>query len=96
MEAMEHVEPDKRNVLLRTQHGDHAVEIAVTDAGDGIPAEHLPRMFEAFFTTKQAGLGLGLAIAQSIVDAHNGRIVAENDESRGATFRVTLPTMASA
>jgi signal transduction histidine kinase len=53
-------------------------------------------MFEAFFTTKQAGLGLGLAIAQSIVDAHNGRIVAENDESRGATFRVTLPTMASA
>jgi PAS domain S-box-containing protein len=96
MEAMEHVEPDKRNVLLRTQHGDHAVEIAVTDAGDGIPDEHLPRMFEAFFTTKQAGLGLGLAIAQSIVDAHNGRIVAENDESRGATFRVTLPTMASA
>jgi PAS domain S-box-containing protein len=96
MEAMEQVEADQRNVLLRTKHGDDSVEIAVTDAGHGISADNLPKVFEAFFTTKQAGLGLGLAIAQSIIDAHSGQIAVESHEERGATFRVTLPTMASA
>ena len=94
MEAMDPVEPEQRNVLLRTRRTQGSVEIAVTDAGHGIAPEHLPKVFEAFFTTKQAGLGLGLAIAQSIVEAHNGRIGAENDRERGATFRVTLPTIA--
>lgn len=96
MEAMDQVDAEQRNVLLRTQRNRDSVEIAVTDAGHGIPAEHLPKVFEAFFTTKQAGLGLGLAIAQSIVEAHNGRIGAENHRERGATFRVTLPVIAQA
>jgi PAS domain S-box-containing protein len=64
---------------------------AVSDTGRGIPADQLPRLFDAFFTTKKDGLGLGPAIARSIVDAHGGRIWAEDGRGRGATFRVILP-----
>ncbi len=93
MDAMEHVDAEQRQVLLRTRRVNGAVELAVTDAGHGIAAEHLPKLFEAFFTTKKEGLGLGLAIAESIVQAHSGRIWAESDGGRGATFRLSLPAL---
>jgi len=96
MDAMDHLEASQRQVFLRTKRTGDAVVVAVTDTGHGIPAEDLPRLFEAFFTTKKEGLGLGLAIAQSIVEAHRGRIWAEDHGGRGATFHVTLPTQGPA
>jgi PAS domain S-box-containing protein len=95
MDAMDAVEPHERRLVVRTQHGAGAVELAVSDTGAGIPADRLPRVFDAFFTTKRHGIGLGLAIARSIVEAHRGRIWAEDHGGRGATFRVTLPAQAS-
>jgi signal transduction histidine kinase len=96
MDAMDELEPAQRRVLLRTRRVGAAIELSVSDTGQGIAAEHLPRMFEAFFTTKREGLGLGLAVAQSIIEAHQGRISAEAHNGPGATFRVQLPAGALA
>lgn len=65
--------------------------LTVADTGAGIPPEVLPRLFEPYVTTKARGLGLGLAIARRIVEAHNGRIEAETEPGRGTRFRITLP-----
>ncbi len=70
--------------------GDSAV-ITVRDQGPGIATEHLPRLFDSFFSTKQKGMGLGLSIARTIVEAHGGRIRAENASGEGALFHVELP-----
>jgi two-component system, LuxR family, sensor kinase FixL len=86
--------PEERQLIVRTRRLDDAVEVAVSDTGRGIPADRLPKLFDAFFTTKKEGLGL--AIARSIVEAHGGRIWAEDHGGRGATFRLTLPTVATA
>jgi two-component system sensor kinase FixL len=59
--------------------------------GHGIEPEKLPRLFEAFYTTKPNGMGMGLSISRTIIEAHHGRISAENNASGGAMFRVTLP-----
>jgi signal transduction histidine kinase len=63
----------------------------VSDAGPGIRPDVLKQIFEPFFTTKQSGMGMGLAIARTIVDAHGGRLWAENQAGAGAIFRLTLP-----
>jgi signal transduction histidine kinase len=68
-----------------------ALALTVTDTGGGIPPELLPRIFEPYVTTKAKGLGLGLAIARRIVEAHGGRIDAESGARQGTRFRVTLP-----
>jgi signal transduction histidine kinase len=68
-----------------------SVELGVHDSGKGIPSSDLSRLFEPFFTTKAEGLGMGLAISRSIVEAHGGQIDAENDPAGGAAFRVRLP-----
>ena len=65
-------------------------EVSISDAGPGIP-DKLKEVFEPFFTTKAQGMGIGLSIARTIVEAHNGQIFAENQTGGGATFRVTLP-----
>ena len=65
--------------------------LSVSDTGDGIPPELLPRIFEPYVTTKAQGLGLGLAIARRIVEAHGGRIAAAIERGRGSVFRVSLP-----
>jgi two-component system, LuxR family, sensor kinase FixL len=92
MEAMADTPESERRLVVRTAiNGRRRVEISVTDSGRGIRAEKLPRLFDSFFTTKENGMGLGLAIARSIIDAHHGRIVAENNSDGGATFRFDLP-----
>lgn len=68
-----------------------SLTLSITDTGAGIPAEIMPRLFEPYVTTKVKGLGLGLAIARRIVEAHGGRIEAENRPEGGSRFRVVLP-----
>jgi PAS domain S-box-containing protein len=93
MEAMTDTPEAERCVCLRTStNGERRVEISVTDCGEGIAPDKLHRLFDSFFSTKESGMGLGLAIARSIVDAHQGRIFAENNLDGGATFRFELPT----
>jgi len=80
-----------RRVTVRTApRPPGEVQLTVEDTGPGIAAEQLPRLFESFFTTKKDGMGLGLSIARSLVEAHGGRIWAETS-SHGAIFRVVLP-----
>jgi signal transduction histidine kinase len=92
MEAMSESSESNRRLTMQTSHdGQGNVEVAVEDSGPGIPPEQLPRLFDSFFTTKTHGMGLGLSIVRSIVEAHDGRIWAENNSSGGACFRFTLP-----
>jgi FixJ family two-component response regulator/signal transduction histidine kinase len=81
--------------LSAARTGDGRVAVEVCDAGDGIAAEHLPKVFEPFWTTRKEGLGLGLAICRSIVEAHGGAISVVPNAGRGATFRFELPAEAT-
>ena len=93
VEAMSSVEAGERELLISTeqnQTGD--VLVAVRDSGPGIDPEHLERVFEAFYTTKSDGVGMGLSICRSIIDAHGGRLWADANEPRGAVFQFTLPS----
>jgi signal transduction histidine kinase/ABC-type uncharacterized transport system substrate-binding protein len=92
MEAMAGLPEEKRQVVVRTGPGDNrTVKIAVADSGPGIPVDRLPKLFEPFFTTKKDGMGMGLTIARTIVEAHRGQIWAENNSAMGATFYFTVP-----
>ena len=90
MEAMGPSGEGQRIVIHTLQTGE-AVRVAVRDQGPGIPADELPRIFDTFYTTKPNGMGMGLPISRSIVEAHGGRLWAENNPDRGATFAFTLP-----
>ncbi len=93
MEAMEATPEAGRHLVVRTTlHQHDGVEAVVVDSGSGLPADFEARLFDSFFSTKQNGMGLGLAIARSIVEAHRGRIYARNNATGGATFGFTLPT----
>ena len=74
-----------------TGHGE--IEFQITDAGIGIPVERLGHLFDSFYTSKAHGMGLGLSISRSIIEAHGGRIHVQNNRGAGATFRVTLPPL---
>ena len=92
LEAMSESSESNRRLTMRTAYdGKSNAEVAVEDSGHGIPSDRLPRLFDSFFTTKSHGMGLGLSIVRSIVEAHGGRIWAENNSSGGACFRFTLP-----
>jgi signal transduction histidine kinase len=73
----------------------NGVLVAVCDNGPGIDAEHRERIFEAFYTTKSNGVGMGLSICRSIIDAHGGRLWTDSNEPRGAVFKFTLPGAAA-
>jgi signal transduction histidine kinase len=79
-----------RVVLRSSQASGGDVVLEVEDDGPGIPAEALPRIFEPFFTTKGGGTGLGLPIAQQIVERHHGRLEVETSQGRGTVFRIRL------
>ena len=91
MDAMNDCPAEARRAYVRVSLVAAQVEVAVSDAGHGISEENLTRLFAPFFTTKPTGLGMGLAISQTIIVAHKGRLTAENNANGGATFRVTLP-----
>jgi two-component system sensor kinase FixL len=93
-DAMAAIPVDQRRMIVRTSNGDdRTVRIAVSDSGPGIAADSLPDLFKPFYTTKEDGLGMGLSITRTIVDAHHGRVWAENNPDAGATFYVTLPLL---
>jgi signal transduction histidine kinase len=69
----------------------NAIVVAVRDSGPGVDTKSLERVFEAFYTTKSNGVGMGLSICRSIIEAHGGRLWAEANEPRGAVFQFTLP-----
>jgi len=91
VEAMGAVETGARELLISTEREQKGVLVAVRDSGPGIDPTHLGRMFEAFYTTKSGGTGMGLSICRSIIDAHGGRLWAEANQPRGAVFWFTLP-----
>jgi PAS domain S-box-containing protein len=95
-DAMSSVDPAERELKLTTVADDECVQIAISDRGVGIPEGALDSVFDPFVTHRADGLGLGLAISRSIVVAHRGRIQAENNADRGATFRCFLPLASGA
>jgi PAS domain S-box-containing protein len=90
-EASAEMPPERRlaTIVARTVEG--AIEISVADQGRGIPAEHRDRVFDAFFSTKPSGVGVGLAISRSIVEDHGGRLRLTDNPTHGVTFFFTLP-----
>jgi PAS domain S-box-containing protein len=91
-EAMAEVPASRRRLTIRTARSDDgAVEVTVADSGPGIAPEAVECLFDSFFTTKSTGMGLGLSIARSIVEAHGGTIWAETRPEGGACFRIVLP-----
>jgi PAS domain S-box-containing protein len=95
VEALGDIETGRRNLLISTeQSGADDVLVAVRDSGPGVDAAQLERVFEAFYTTKPSGVGMGLSICRSIIAAHGGRLWAELNEPCGAVFQFTLPNVA--
>lgn len=95
MDAMKDTPAARRELWLRAaMEGARSVCVSVEDFGHGVPPEKLGRIFDSFFTTKENGMGLGLALSRSIAEAHRGRIVAENRAEGGAVFRLSLPVLA--
>jgi len=78
-------------VVTNTRAGDDMIEVEVSDTGSGFQDDVVPNLFQTFFTTKDTGMGVGLSISRSIIEAHGGRMWAESNASGGATFRFTLP-----
>jgi PAS domain S-box-containing protein len=92
IEAMQPVTDRPRELAIRSCHDEtRQALVSVTDCGVGIPAENANRLFNAFFTTKSSGLGMGLSICRSIVEAHGGRLSVSSNEGAGVTFQLVLP-----
>jgi signal transduction histidine kinase len=96
MEAMQSATDRPRELVIRSRLDEaQHVLVSVTDYGLGIPAENADRLFDAFFTTKSSGMGMGLSICRSIIEAHDGLLWATANVPHGATFQFTLPINAN-
>jgi signal transduction histidine kinase len=95
VEAMNEVPEGSRKIWVRAEPYEHngspAVLISVQDSGSGLNQIEVDRLFEAFYTTKSKGLGMGLRISRSIIEAHGGRLWAKSNAPRGAVFQFALP-----
>lgn len=92
IEAMQPVTDRPRELVIRTRHDDAGqILVTVTDCGVGVAAENAERLFDAFYTTKASGMGMGLSICRSIVEAHRGRLSVSRNIGPGTTFQFTLP-----
>lgn len=92
VEAMSETAGAKRDLLIRTARADdESVLVSIADSGPGLSPEGFARLFEPFYTTKPAGLGVGLSICRSIILSHGGRLWADTSEPRGAVFQFTVP-----
>ena len=93
LDAMNGITDRPRVLRIRTStHGPQSVLVSVQDSGTGLSPEQTERLFQAFYSTKPDGMGMGLSISRSIAEAHGGRLWAESNNGHGATFRFTLPT----
>ena len=96
VEAMSGVSEGVRDLLISTGKAESGgVLVAVKDSGPGLAPASLERLFEAFYTTKPDGLGMGLSICRSIIEAHGGRLWASANLPRGASFQFALPAIAN-
>jgi C4-dicarboxylate-specific signal transduction histidine kinase len=96
MDAMKDVDTT-RELIINSRRAEHEqVVVSVSDTGVGLPPQHADQIFNAFFTTKPHGTGMGLRISRSIVESHGGRLWAADNSPRGASFHLTLPTKAEA
>ena len=91
IDAMKDTATENRVISIQTSRVEEFAELSVSDRGPGIPEDKLNEIFEPFFTSKAEGMGMGLSIARTIVEAHNGQIWAENRDHGGASFRIRLP-----
>ncbi len=92
VDAMSGSEEGSRELLISTEEdGANGVRIAVRDWGPGLKPESLDRLFDAFYTTKPDGMGMGLSICRSIIEAHGGRVWATTNVPQGAILQFTLP-----
>ena len=91
IDAMKDTPSENRIISIRTLRVENFAQLSVSDRGSGIPEDKLNEVFEPFFTSKAEGMGMGLSIARTIIEAHNGLISAKNRDHGGATFRIRLP-----
>ena len=92
VEAMSGINEGERELMISTEtEASGTVVVAVRDSGPGLDPQCMDRLFEAFYTTKSSGMGMGLAICRSIIEDHGGRLWAAANEPRGAVFQFTLP-----
>jgi C4-dicarboxylate-specific signal transduction histidine kinase len=91
VEAMSDAADGKRELVIESARSAGDIDVTVHDTGGGVPLVAMQRLFDPFFTTKPDGLGMGLSISRSIIEAHGGRLFTADNSERGATFRFTLP-----
>jgi signal transduction histidine kinase len=88
---MSTIEKRPRQLFIRIELDGKHVRLAVQDSGVGFDPEAVDRLFEPFYTTKQDGMGIGLSVSRSIIEAHRGRLWATRDEGQGSTFTFSIP-----